>query len=317
MAAVELQQSPSGGRKFALVGAIAGTAALLMLIGAFLIFPALAERSAKNRIESALTQVSDATGVSFKGVTVDANATNAFSALAGNKISGVTVDIDEINLPEDEFGDVAIDSQSGGDAQEILAGFRDAYDDIGESGKFVLYVGSVSGEDKKVDLTFSSLIIDGDSYTLSLYLDKGQLDEFVVSEHGMNDLAVSVDDDTVTAEYEAEPDYYDYFDSGPESHYASLKVEPAEDGRSVTYTVDGSPNEIAVDDSDCATVKEITLSEDDDSLGARYRAEVQGNRSFGKCRRWFDKSFWNEASYETAFQSQIDAIVSLLGFSSI
>lgn len=155
---------------------IAIVVSAIVLVGAFVVYPAVAAPIAKNRVEKGIQSVVAAADVKLEGVTVEVGGTNAFTALINRKAVGdISVRIDRITAKE--IAATAAPPQfKPGAEDEAADGVREVLDAIESVGSFELAVNEIVSGDVRIALNYSSFELTEDSYQLLVRVAKQDVD---------------------------------------------------------------------------------------------------------------------------------------------
>lgn len=266
----------SGRRK---TGVAAMVFAVLLLVGAFVVYPAVAAPIAKERVEDGIQSVAKASDVKLEDVVVDVSGGNAFAALfTGKQVGDISVRIGKIVLPEGAVSGGAPEVTSGQE-RRATDGVRELLDAIESVGSFELAVGGALSGTEKLALNYSSFRLTDDKYRLVLRVPQDDVAR-VIKPIGISLNAVA-SDSTISGDVTL---------GDPGSEFSlkedfKIDVKPVDGGRAVSASVNGGPAEKFQLGPDRATVNELRFS----TANGAYEVAVGGEYNYEALRALIEK----------------------------
>lgn len=259
---------------------VAIVVAVVVLVGAFVVYPAVAAPIAKDRVENGIESIAAASDVKLEGVTVEVGGSNAFSALINGKAVGdVSVRIDRIVVAENAVMGQRPQLRPGAEA-EAADGVREVLDAIESVGSFELALNEiVSGQDR-LALNYSSFRLSEGGYRLVLRVPKADVDR-VLKPLGMG-LDIVANGSTISGKFRLGD-----ATTGPaiEQDFR-IDIKPVDGGKSLSIEVDDAPAEKIPLELDGATVSELSFS----TAGNVYEITIGGAYDYSTARAEIEKS---------------------------
>lgn len=252
------------------LGITAATLVVLVLIGSFVVYPAVAAGAARDQIIAGIAAIAKASGVKVSDVTVDVNGGNGISAATGgDKVGDVSVRIGRIELEEGATAG-AIPALAPADLKESANGAREVLDAIEQVGSVKLVVGDVVIGNDKLPLSESSFEFSDDTWELALSVPQAAVDE-LLKPLGVN-LRIAAAGNTVSGSVGLE---------GFPAEKFKLALQPSADGREIAFTLDGQKGTQRVSRDNDITLTTLRFS----TKEARYTVAAGGGYDSESLRR--------------------------------
>ncbi|MBI2692131.1 MAG: hypothetical protein HYX29_09350 [Solirubrobacterales bacterium] len=114
-----------------ILGITAGTLIVLVLIGSFVVYPAVAAGAGRDQIIEGIATIAKASGVKVSDVTVDVDGGNGISAATGgDKVGDVSIRIGRIELGDGATSG-AMPALTPADLEQSAQGARDVLKPLG------------------------------------------------------------------------------------------------------------------------------------------------------------------------------------------
>lgn len=253
-----------------ILGITAGTLVVLVLIGSFVVYPAVAAGAARDQIIDGIAAIAQASGVKVSDVTVDVDGGNGISAATGgDKVGDVSIQIGRIEL-EDGATSGAIPALTPADLKESANGAREVLDAIEQVGSVKFVVGDVVSGSDKLPLSDSSFEFSDDTWELALSVSQSAVDE-LLRPLGVK-LKLVAAGNTVSGSIGLErlpPEKFEF------------SAQPSRDGREIAFALDGQKGTEKVSQNDDFTVTTLEFSTDN----SRYTITVGGGYDSESLRR--------------------------------
>jgi hypothetical protein len=253
-----------------ILGITAATMVVLVLIGSFVVYPAVAAGAARDQIIDGIAAIANAADVKVSDVTVDVDGGNGISAATGgDKVGDVSIRIGRIEL-EDGATSGAMPALTPDALKESANGARQVLDAIEQVGSVKLVVGDVVSGSDKLPLSDSSFEFSDDTWELALSVPQAAVDE-LLKPLGVK-LEVAAAGNTVNGSIGLE---------GLPTEKFKFTAQPSKDGREIAFTLDGQKGTQRVSRDDDYTVTTLNFSTDN----ARYTVTVGGSYDSESLRR--------------------------------
>lgn len=252
---------------------------VVLLVGAFVVYPAIAAPRAQERVEDGLQSVAQASDVKLENVVVDVSGTNAFSALfSGEQVGDISVRIGRIVLPEGATqGETPEVTQ--GQEEKAADGVREVLDAIESVGSFEVAIGDIVSGSEKLALNYSSFELSEGAYRLVLRVPKSEIDKI------LKPLDVTLD---LVANGSTISGSVALGDPGSDRSIKQdfkVDIKPVDGGKAVQIALDGAPPEKFPLDSDGGTITELSFS----TAGGVYEVAVGGTYDYEALRAEIEK----------------------------
>jgi len=252
------------------LGTTAATLVALVLIGSFVVYPAVAASAARDQIIDGIAAIAKAADVKISEVTVDVDGGNGISAATGgDKVGDVSIRIGRIEL-EDGATSGAVPALAPSDLKEGANGAREVLDAIDQVGSVKLVVGDVVSGSDELPLSDSSFELSDDTWELALSVPQAAVDE-LLKPLGVT-LKVVASGNTVSGSIGLE---------GIPTQKFKLAAQPSKDGREIAVNLDGQKRTQRVARDDDYTVTTLDFSTDN----SRYTVTVGGSYDSESLRR--------------------------------
>lgn len=251
------------------LGITAATLVVLVLIGSFVVYPAMAASTARDQIIQGIAEIAKATDVKVSGVTVDVDGGNGISAITGgDKIGDVDVRIARIEVEEGATSGVA-PKLSPADEAEAADGVRAILDAIEDVGSVKLAVGDVVSGSEKLPLNYSSIMISEDAWELGLKVPQSSVTK-LLEPLGVK-FSATASGSTVNAAIGLR---------GLREQKLKITVTPTDQGRKLALDLDGMKSTDTVSKTDNFRVTKVDFS----SANDLYAISVAGTYDYEKVR---------------------------------
>lgn len=256
-----------------ILGITAATMVVLVLIGSFIVYPAVAAGAARDQIIEGIATIAKASGVKVSDVTVDVDGGNAISAATGgDKVGDITIRLGRIELEEGATSG-AVPALSPSQQKESADGAREVLDAIEQVGSVKLVAGDVVSGSDKLPLSDSSFKFSDDTWELALSVPQAAVND-LLKPLGVK-LKLAAAGNTINGSIGLK---------GLPSEKFKLTVEPSEDGREIAFTLDGQKGTQRVSRDGDYTVTTLDFSTDN----SRYTVTVGGTYDSESLRRQID-----------------------------
>lgn len=253
-----------------ILGITAGTLLALVLLGSFVVYPAVAAGAARDQIIDGIATIAKASGVKISDVTVEVDGGNGISAATGgDKVGDVSIRIGRIELEEGATSG-AVPALTPADLKESANGAREVLDAIEQVGSVKLVVGDVVSGSDKLPLSDSSFEFSDDTWELALSVSQAAVDE-LLKPLGVT-LKVAAAGSTIGGSLGLK---------GYPPEKFKFAAQPSKDGREITFTLDGQKGTQRVSRDDDYTVTTLNFS----SENSRYTITVGGGYDSESLRR--------------------------------
>lgn len=252
---------------------------IVLLLGAFVVYPAIAAPKAQEKVEDGIQSVAQASGVKLENVVVEVSGSNAFSALfSGKQVGDISVRIGKIVLPAGATQGEAPEVTSGQE-QKAADGVRDVLDAIESVGSFEVAIGDIVSGNEKLALNYSSFELSDGTYRMVLRVPKSEIDK-VLRPIGVT-LDLVADGSTISGSIALGES------GGEDSIKQDFKVDikPVDEGRAIQLALDGAPPEKFELGPDGGTITELGFS----TAGGVYEIAVGGTYDYEALRADIEK----------------------------
>lgn len=252
---------------------------VVLLVGAFVVYPAIAAPQAQERVEDGLQSVAQASDVKFEDVVVDVSVGNAFSALfSGKQVGDISVRIGRIVLPDGATAGQAPEVTKGQE-DKAADGVREVLDAIESVGSFEVAIGDIVSGSEKLALNYSSFKLSDGTYRMVLRVPKTDVDRVLKPLDVTLDLVAN--GSTISGSIGlGEP-------GGEDSIKRDFKIDvkPVDGGKALSTSFDSAPPEKLPLDSDGGTITELRFS----TAGGVYEVAVGGTYDYDALRAEIEK----------------------------
>ena len=209
----------------------AGAAVLLValvLIGSFVVYPAVAASKAEDTVTSELNELVESGDVKFSGLSVTVEGGSGFNRLfKGEDVGDIDIRIDNIEIPE---GAVEGNAPQIKSEQQAEASVRALLDQFERVGTVSLTIGKITSGSDSVNLNDSKISLSDGEYGLTLNVAKSDVNELVEGFGGTLELI---------AEANRVEGTFGIADMPEADSKFSLAVTPLNGGRDVEFEFDG------------------------------------------------------------------------------
>lgn len=253
---------------------------VVVLVGAFFVYPAVAAPIAKDRVENGIESIAAASDVKLEGVNVDVGGTNAFSALINGKAVGdISVRIDRIIVSENAVAGETPQLKPGAE-EKAADGVRDVLDAIESVGSFEVALNEIVSGKEKLALNYSSFKLSDGTYRFVLRIPKPDIDR-VLEPLGVT-LDVVANGSTISGKFSlGNPT-----GGEPIEQEFRIDIKPADGGKSLSVKLDDAPAEKIPLELEGATVSELSFSTE----GNVYEITIGGDYDYDATRNEIEKS---------------------------
>lgn len=253
-----------------ILGITAATFVVLVLIGSFVVYPAVAASTARNQIIDGIATIAKASGVKVSDVTVDVDGGNGISAATGgDKVGDISIRLGRIELEEGATSG-AVPAFTPADIKESANGAREVLDAIEQVGSVKLVVGDVVSGSEKLPLSDSSFEFSDDTWELALSVPQAAVEE-LLKPLGVK-LELVAAGNTINGSLGLK---------GLPAEKFKFAAQPSKDGREIAFTLDGQKGTQRVSRDDDYTVTTLDFSTDN----SRYTVTVGGTYDSESLRR--------------------------------
>lgn len=152
------------------VAVVAAVVVVLVLVGSFVVYPAVAANKAEDTVQTGLDDLVASGDVKLSGVSIDVEGGNAFNRVfKGEDVGDIDIKIDRIEIPEGAAQGEAPQIKSQEQAEASVRSLLDQFERVGTVS---LTLGKITSGSDQVDLNNSSVSLSDGTYGLTLNVAK-------------------------------------------------------------------------------------------------------------------------------------------------
>lgn len=258
-----------------ILGIIAATLLVLVLIASFVVYPSMAATAARDQIVEGVAAIAKAADVQVSGVAVEVDGANGISALTGgDKVGDISLRIARIELQEGATAGVAPQLKPGDEAA-AADGVREILNAIEDVGSVELAVGEVVSGSEKLPLNDSSFKISDGAYALALKVPQSSV-AGLLAPLGIKFSATAAGS-TINADFRLQ---------GRPDEKIKITVKPTDQGRALAFEADGDKGTQPVSRNDDFRVTKLEFSSTNDL----YAVNVAGTYDYEAVRAEIEKA---------------------------